>query len=234
MTVPNGGAAAPSKADRRAAGRDALIASIGVLAVLGGVKHLLMVVPNWAPWLLVLPTAFQLYFPAARVGVNGVDWPSLGLRLDDWRGELRAFAVAAVCTGVPYAAAFHAWRRLGYDQSFSFGLPAGFLEQVVVEVVVIAFSEELFFRGYLQERLETCWSPKLRLFGIRFGAAVVIASAVFAAAHFVGDYRPARLGPFFPGLVFGLLRARRGHLVGAVAFHAFCNLLADVLMASHR
>ena len=78
-------------------------------------------------------------------------------------------------------------------------------KRVQVGVGVIGLSEELFFRGYIQERFQRRFPGGLPILGVRLGPAILLTSAVFALAHFVGDYRPARLATFFPSLVFGLL-----------------------------
>ena len=104
---------------------------------------------------------------------------------------------------------------------------------VVNQVLAVALPEELYFRGYLQSRMEALWPARRRLFGAMFGKALVISCGVFALAHFVGEYNLARLGPFFPALLFGLLRGRTGRITAAVTYHAFCNVLSQVLAASY-
>ena len=60
--------------------------------------------------------------------------------------------------------------------------------------------------------------------------ALVIQAALFALVHFVVDGQPERLAVFFPGLLFGWIRARRGGIGAAILFHALSNLYADVLV----
>jgi hypothetical protein len=55
---------------------------------------------------------------------------------------------------------------------------------------------------------------------------------LFALIHFAVDLNPARLAVFFPALLFGWLRALRGGIGAAAAFHASCNLLSEVLVRS--
>lgn len=219
--------------------REVLVASLGVLVVLGALKHLDRAVafpPAVAEWVSVgtVAAALQLYVPLWLVGRRGISWESLGLTLRAWRRDLAAVAVLAALTTVPFALGHHLWQTAYLGRSFSFALPSRFLELVVVQVAVVGLAEELFFRGYLQERMARLWPARRHLFGAPFGRAVVWTSVVFALAHFVGEYRFDRLGPFFPSLVFGLLRGRTGTIVGAVGYHAFCNILSDVLFASYQ
>jgi hypothetical protein len=60
----------------------------------------------------------------------------------------------------------------------------------------------------------------------------VLASTLFALVHLASDPRPDELATFFPGLVFGWLRARRGGIGAALSFHALSNILAEVLVRS--
>jgi membrane protease YdiL (CAAX protease family) len=219
--------------DRDAVLRDALWGAGGMLLALTAIKHLARALPGYETWLYTGLFALQLYVPLVRIGKNGVTEATLGLRLDGWARDLRDVAVAAALTGPAYALVVHALLR-ARGETFDLALPGGFLERLAVDIFVVALAEELFFRGFLQERLSRLLPARRRLFGAPFGAAVVLGSAVFALAHFVGDYRPARLATFFPSLLFGLLYARRQSLVAPVAYHAFCNFLQDALVASHQ
>ena len=53
---------------------------------------------------------------------------------------------------------------------------------------------------------------------------------LFAAVHFVAIHHPARLAVFFPGLLFGVLRAWRGGVGAAIVFHALSKVYSDLLV----
>jgi len=89
----------------------------------------------------------------------------------------------------------------------------------------------LFYRGYLQPRLCSTFEDHQFGFGFRWNHGIAITAALFALAHFLGEYNPARLGPFFPALLFGLLRRRSGSIGGAVLLHGMYNLLGALLFA---
>lgn len=213
---------------------EAAIASAGILLFLALVKHAGDAADLIGQNAFVIAAAAQLYTPIFLIGRRGVTKRSLGLTLDHWRDDLRAVAALSAATIVPYAIGHHFWQLRVNQRPFHLRLPEDFFSDVVTQVLVVALAEELFFRGYLQERFERLWPAKRRLFGAPFGLAIIAAAAVFALAHFVGEYRLDRLGPFFPALLFGLLRAKSGTIVGAVGYHAFCNLLSDLLWASYR
>ena len=95
----------------------------------------------------------------------------------------------------------------------------------------VSLPEETFYRGYLQPRLEALWPPKTRILGVLMGKAVIVSAALFALGHFLGEWNPLRLGPFFPALVFAWQRNKTGSILGAIAYHAICNVLGEVLFS---
>ena len=131
----------------------------------------------------------------------------------------------------PFAAGFYLFHQP--ERAFSlaglsaFGGPLAWLELLAAQLLVVALPEETFFRGYVQSRLADAETPHdSRLVA---PAVVVAQAALFALIHLVADPRPARLMVFFPGLLFGLIRARRGGIGAALVFHALCNVLSEFL-----
>ena len=111
-------------------------------------------------------------------------------------------------------------------------LPDGFALRAATQLLVVALPEELFYRGWMQ----TSWAAagparKVRLLGADLGRGFVATQALFALGHLV---RPQlwRLGTFFPGLLFGWLRARPGNVAASVLTHALSHLFIAVLEAS--
>jgi membrane protease YdiL (CAAX protease family) len=223
--------------EKSALARELWIASTGILLLMGIVKHAnpnLRILPGVEINAFTIVAAAQLFVPIYLIGRRGITKETLGLRLDRWKEDLLLLFALSVIVTVPFAIGHHYWQTILYHRPFRFRMPDDLLNTVVTEVLVVALAEELYFRGYLQERFSRLWPAKRMLFGAPFGKAIIVSAAIFALAHFVGEYRPDRLGPFFPALVFGLLRARTGTIVAAVGFHAYCNVLGEVLWASYR
>jgi hypothetical protein len=130
------------------------------------------------------------------------------------------------------------WPRLMSGSCFHllhprFRLPPGFGMLMAAQLVVVALPEELFFRGYLQGRLEDAWPPRWNLFGARVGGAWLAASALFALGHYFVTFEPQMLTRIFPGLVFGWMFARTRSILAGTVFHAACNLLMEVLATTY-
>ncbi|HTM19388.1 MAG TPA: CPBP family intramembrane glutamic endopeptidase [Kofleriaceae bacterium] len=132
--------------------------------------------------------------------------------------DLHRFAVPGVCG-----------RFLGWDRPRLPHLDGGFGEQVLVQLVVVALPEELFFRGYLLRLLERALPPRRRILGGGVGWALVISAALFALIHLPKEGDPRALATFFPGLLFGWMRSATGSILASTVTHASSNLFVIVL-----
>jgi len=107
------------------------------------------------------------------------------------------------------------------------------LELLLLHLIVVAFPEEVFYRGYVQSRLAPLFRRRVRVFGVGIGGNVIAASALFAASHLVASPSVFRLAVFFPGLLFGYLREKTGSVVAPAVLHAMCNVFIEVLVRYH-
>jgi len=166
---------------------------------------------------LFLPVEY-LYRKRADLVAFGITTKHLGI------GLLLAAALMAIAFP-PYILAYKWWFG---REVFHFALPSTFWQEVVGNLFLVALPEEAFYRGYMQTRLDGIFKGRINVLGAKVGWAVVITAALFAAGHLV-EFRADKLGTFFPGLVFGWLRARTGSIGGGIAFHAACNIWAQML-----
>ncbi|RLB58500.1 MAG: hypothetical protein DRI34_04650 [Deltaproteobacteria bacterium] len=167
-----------------------------------------------------------LFLPLEFLQRRGEDPRAYGI---SWQGLGRGLFWAAVLMLIffpPYIPAYKWW--FGRSQAFELHLPSSFWTEVVGYFLLVALPEEAFYRGYLQTRLDSLFKGRVRILGAEVGWSVVIAAAFFAVGHLV-EPRLDKLGTFFPGLVFGWLRARTGSIGGAVVFHAMCDIWAQLL-----
>ena len=173
---------------------------------------------------------YQLYVPL---------WLGYTVRLqpDALKADLIRVAWISVVTFSGYAFAYywfqHFWAahqgyQVYFHPVFSWSLLWGF----VVNLAIIAFPEEVFYRGYLQSRLLSPSPQGGEGFRVRF--VILFVSFLFALGHFVGEYDPVRLLPFFPGLVFSWLVYRSGSIAGATLYHALCNSFSEWLASSYH
>lgn len=161
------------------------------------------------------------------------------------RFEPRAFfqdigraLLVAVLTFVPFAIGHHLWQQwmapAGARVTYSLTIPPDLVAITLKNVFLVALPEELFYRGFLETRLERVWPTRWSVLGIPLGRAVILASALFALGHFVGEYNPARLGPFFPAFLFSMLARKSGSIAGAVTYHGLSNAFSATLLAGYH
>ena len=99
---------------------------------------------------------------------------------------------------------------------------------ILVQFLLVALPEELFYRGYLQTRLDQLFPHERTVFGVRVSLpSLLITSALFAIGHYVTIPSPSRLAVFFPSLLFGWMRRATGGIMAPLIFHAFCNLFVE-------
>lgn len=150
--------------------------------------------------------------------------------------SLLKYLIPLLLLAVPYAMGFKVGFRLAARDILSgvvasvlvllpfwfFSSPAGKVffslssGALLFQLLGVAFPEEVYFRGVLQEKL-----------GNRMGG-VLIVSALFSLMHvprliFYGD--PYSVLTFFPSLVMGFLYMRTSNIVPSTIFHFASNVV---------
>jgi membrane protease YdiL (CAAX protease family) len=151
-----------------------------------------------------------------------------GLSTKDWGSEVLTVLVLCALIFPVYIVGFKIYWKAPADFHLVLRIPLWSL--VLTHLLVVALPEELLFRGFIQQRLGAVFSRRLRFLGFSLGWHIAAAAALFALGHFVTDFNPNRLATFFPALVFGAIRERRGSLVGCTLFHACCNIFSDIVV----
>lgn len=151
--------------------------------------------------------------------------------IDIARRGARATAFAVICALVvliPFALGFLYWFKPKAHYVFPFG-PVALARELLLQIALVAFPEEAFYRGFLQSSLARAEGPRLRILGAEVGVSLLITSVLFAIGHYATIPAPARLAVFFPSLLFGWLRVRTGGIGASVLLHALCNVLSESL-----
>lgn len=218
----------------RAVIAEALLAFAVVTAVVSGLYRL-RAVPFIDRNLAVVAAVLFLYVPAMLLWRRRLDLDQYGMRLAPGLHGLLLWALALVVVVPLFSLGYyfymrrlcpHLPRALVYcppPLKPVLRLPPQPLLAVVSQLIVVALPEEFFFRGFIQGRLMQVVRPL---------PALVATAVIFALGHFFVTFEPAALAVFFPGLLFGLLRAATGSILAGTLFHASCNLLIDVLHRS--
>jgi membrane protease YdiL (CAAX protease family) len=148
-----------------------------------------------------------------RRGGSPPRWRSRGLAATAAAGGLLLLLLLAL----PVLAAAYARRPIG---------PA--VASVAWHFVGAGFGEEIFFRGYVQTRVDEAFGRRLRVLGARVGVGLLVSSVLFGFIHTLNtvDYFAGRftfswgwgVANCVTGLFFGCMRARTGSVLpGAIA-----------------
>jgi membrane protease YdiL (CAAX protease family) len=219
---------------RRAIAVEVLVAFAAVTAVVSGLYRL-RTVAFIDRNLAVVAAVLFLYVPAMLLWRRKLDLEQYGMRISPLGRGLLLWALALAVVLPLFSIGYYLYMRklcphlpraLVYCPPALrpiLRLPPQPLLAVVSQLVVVALPEEFFFRGFIQGRLAQAYTRS---------TALLATAAIFALGHYLVTFEPAALAVFFPGILFGLLRAATGSILAGTLFHASCNLLIDVLHRS--
>jgi membrane protease YdiL (CAAX protease family) len=233
--------------DRRA-GRDALLAWLAVAVIVASVVRIDVTLPLVGHLGSALVAVTLLYAPVVVAARRGEDLLDYGFTAAPLGKNLRyggaVLAVVLPLFALGYVGFYDTvcadpdlralaepgtcrdWH--GFDPHWPRQLGA-LAEFMLVQIVVVALPEELFFRGCVHGLLERRWPPTRRWLGGGIGWALIVSSALFAVIHLPKAGDPRALATFFPGLLFGWLRSATGSIGAAVGVHAASNICVRVL-----
>lgn len=157
-------------------------------------------------------------------------WPAIGHEIW-WSVRL------SLIIFIPYVAFYIGfyWLNAEYLSQrllFSFNIPPRLWQEIATQLLVVALPEELYYRGFLQGVFLKKWPAQLFVWGLPLGRAILFTNILFASAHLMNGFSPARLLTFFPGMIFSWIVYKRKNLLSAIIFHAACNILGQILYHS--
>jgi membrane protease YdiL (CAAX protease family) len=185
---------------------------------------------------LVPPTAFQRPdLPTALVASAGYIvvtlFVLLALRRDGRLASRWLLAGCVVLLAAIWATPVVAAKVLHRD-------PLRALASLGWLVICAGFGEEVFFRGYVQSRINRVFGRPVRLLGVSCGLGLLVSALLFGVIHilntvdyFTGCYEFAwgsGLMNVAAGMFLGLLRERTGSIVAGGVAHGLVDVLAEV------
>ena len=143
--------------------------------------------------------------------------------------ELGVSLLVALVVFPPFVVGFWLWHAP--TRAFAWSPPPDLASFALTQLVLVGLPEEALFRGYVQTRLHDAFPPTRRWLGAPLHLGVLaLQAALFAVVHLATEPYAVKLAVFFPGLLFGWLRAWRGGIGAAILFHAMSNVLAEILV----
>jgi uncharacterized protein len=239
-------------------GREALIAWLTMLVLVATLVHLNVTIPAVGHLGSALIAVGFLYVPTGFAWRRGKDLVDYGFVTEPVRRGLATAALVMLVLFPIFVAVYVGFYQVackssllghlvppgmcarfgGIDAihwphpSWNFSVKNNFPEFCIVQLVVVALPEELFFRGYLLALLEKRWPPKRRIAGGGIGLALFLSALAFAIIHLPKDGDPRALATFFPALLFGWMRSATGSILASTLTHAGSNILIRLLELS--
>lgn len=159
-------------------------------------------------------------------------WEQVGLRQARVKADLLPTVLGAAGIAVTLLIAALLARAAGLALPLQPHVAGPWALWVVYQFLYVAPAEELFFRGYAQERFQALLAGHLGSETARQAGAVVMSSALFAVAHVAVTGGPAQAWVFLPALLFGAARVWTGAIWAPIALHAWANVAYGLLAAS--
>jgi membrane protease YdiL (CAAX protease family) len=197
--------------------------------------------------LAAVPVLF-MYAPVWSCRLRGADpdvYPMAlpPLRDPEWRQALGLALLVALVVSVPFFVGYHLWQTVAVPAvQHALGVrlfpvvphlgwtwPSNPITLVAYHLFFVAIPEEMFYRGYIQSRLDEIYVPRWAVLGARVGPGLLITSVLFALGHSFVVVQWWHVFIVVPSLAFGWLRARTGGIVAGAFFHAWCNVAVSTL-----
>jgi hypothetical protein len=210
----------------------ALVQGLGLPDLLYAASPLLfMYTPVWAcRWRGADPWAYPMALPALadrRVWLDALGW----------------LALFAAILFVPFVLGYHLWqtelvpyfqhllhvRFYPHPPALQWTWPSNPLKLVAHHLFFAAIPEEMFYRGYVQTRLNELYPKRWRIFGTEVGPGLLITCVIFAFGHSLVVVQWWHVFIILPSLAFGWLRERTDNIVAGAFFHAWCNVTVATL-----
>jgi uncharacterized protein len=240
--------ASPPTHDVRA-GRDALYTYAIVAVLVAALVRINITLPAVGHLGSALVSVLFLYAPMIVLGRRKEDLYDYGFRAEPIkRGLVTAAAAIAIIFPIFVAGYFVFYEVACHSKLLAHLVPRGMCGQYggfaalhvpaptwalaefcLVQMLVVALPEELFFRGFLLGLLEKRFPPKRRILGGGVGLALVLSSLAFAIIHIPKDGDPRVLATFFPGMLFGWMRSATGSILASTVTHGASNILIRLL-----
>ena len=227
------------------------------LAVLVAIRVVLALFKGvlWDAPLALVPVLF-MYAPVWLCRWRGVDPDQYPLAVPAfeeravWTEALRLNAIAIAAIFPIWVLLYHQWQTAWFPMVLdlacdaglgpacrvvlpevapTFALPTVLPKLIAYHLFFVAIPEEMFYRGYLQSRLDEHFGTPWRLAGASLGWGWLLTNVLFAFGHSIVDFQWWHFAIFFPSLVFGWMRARTGGVMAGAFFHAWCNVTVTTL-----
>ena len=108
---------------------------------------------------------------------------------------------------------------------------------IIWQLLVSGFGEEVFWRGYIQSRLNEDFGHKFEFMGVKFGWGLFITSFLFGFAHALSPFNPFTgsyginiwhgIYTFFAGILLGFIREKTNSIIALGLAHGLTDAVGE-------
>jgi len=193
----------------------------------------LRVLEWFAPYVAVSVAILLVYGALIHASFRGESVDYFDRSLADWKRSFQWFFLTFVLVIPLFFIANHFWQGFIFQRAF---IPDGIPDLgslLIYQLFLIAIPEEIFFRGWLQSRLNSIFPRRWPVLGVSVGWAWLLTAFLFATAHSLILYQWWHFAIFFPALLFGWLRERTGGITAPALFHWSSNIAVNWIAVSY-
>lgn len=147
--------------------------------------------------------------------------------------SLKIFLLVTALVIPVFLVANHFWQQWVVKTAYAPRMIPSLSVVLVNQIFLVALPEEIFFRGWLQNRLNKVFVKKWRCLGVSVGWGWPATAFLFAFAHSLILFQWWHFSIFFPALLFGWLREQTGSINAPTFFHAASNVAAAWIAVSY-
>lgn len=104
---------------------------------------------------------------------------------------------------------------------------------VIFPIFFIGLGEEMFFRGYIQSRVNESFQKSWEVRNVHINTGIIVASLIFAAAHPIAAHDisawPWSIWIFCSGIFLGYVKERTGSIIAPSILHGVTNSIGFVI-----
>lgn len=177
--------------------------------------------PTIRPYIILITL---IYIPIFSAKINHIDYLKYGLLNIDIKKSSYYLLIWIIAIFPAYFILIFVFKFAGNfkEHLFTIKLPKDILYYLAYNIIVVGFSEEFFYRGYLQPLIQKKFNfqiiPKIKL-----DTGIIITSLIFGLGHFLTYFTVFAALTFLPSIVFGILRNQTNNIFASALFHGISN-----------
>ncbi|MGC8928396.1 MAG: JDVT-CTERM system glutamic-type intramembrane protease MrtJ [Myxococcota bacterium] len=182
-------------------------------------------------WVMAIGGAIFLLATLILARREGLDIYILGIYTESFIKELSLSAIVILIVFPIFFFFNHLYQTILLGHQFQFIFRDNIPFNALINLLLVAIPEEVFFRGYIQQELMRAYNSK-KIFRV-LSYSNLLTSILFSLGHFFINPNLGRIAVFFPSLLFGFLRERSGSIYPSIILHWLSNVVMYIAIGMY-